>query len=115
MPLPNTPPYRLAGRVSRHGRRYEMTGLGGRVGDSDIDGQFTVTQQNDRRPFFDGDFHSRSKFDLGEHRFEAGIVARIAALLNQPREIVGRYPQVVRDQIVAQSNFVNRTAVAGSP
>src|SRR5262249_3187811 len=31
--LPNTPPYRLSGRVARNGGRYEMTQIAGRVGD----------------------------------------------------------------------------------
>lgn len=57
--LPNTPPYRLSGRVSRTGPRYELTGLGGRVGDSDLSGQFSVEQRNGR-PFLDGDFRTRS-------------------------------------------------------
>ena len=58
--LPNTPPYRLAGHVSRADGRYEMTGITGRVGDSDLMGRFAVTHQRDGRPLFEGDFRSRS-------------------------------------------------------
>lgn len=56
--LPNTPPYRLRGRVERAGQRYGMPDLSGRVGDSDLRGRFTATRRGDGRLFLDGDFRS---------------------------------------------------------
>ncbi|MBK8543515.1 MAG: AsmA family protein [Caulobacteraceae bacterium] len=43
--LPNTPPYNLTGRVARRGQTYAMSGITGRVGDSDLSGAFTATRQ----------------------------------------------------------------------
>lgn len=57
--LPNTPPYQLAGNVARTGDRYTMTALNGRVGDSDLAGNFNVTRVNNR-PRLVGEFSSRS-------------------------------------------------------
>ncbi len=58
--LPNTPPYHLTGVVARNGQRYSMQGIEGRVGDSDLAGQFTVTRQRDDRPLLEGAFTTRS-------------------------------------------------------
>lgn len=58
--LPNTPPYNLTGTVNRTGTRYTMTNINGRVGDSDLSGQFEVSRQRNDRPFFEGAFRSRS-------------------------------------------------------
>lgn len=58
--LPNTPPYRLAGRISRAGAQYSMHGIRGRVGDSDLRGQFTATRQDDDRLFLEGAFQTVS-------------------------------------------------------
>jgi hypothetical protein len=58
--LPNTPPYNLTGRLDRAGVRYGMTGLRGRVGDSDLRGGFTATRKVDGRLLLDGDFTTAS-------------------------------------------------------
>lgn len=58
--LPNTPPYNLTGRVERRGQTYAMSGITGRVGDSDLSGAFTATRQPDDRLFLDGDFRTNS-------------------------------------------------------
>ncbi|MCX7357850.1 MAG: AsmA family protein [Alphaproteobacteria bacterium] len=58
--LPNTPPYNLTGRVERRPNVYAMSGITGRVGDSDLSGAFTATRQGDDRLFLDGDFRSNS-------------------------------------------------------
>lgn len=42
VPLPNTPPYSLHGRLSRNERVYTIDGLGGRVGSSDLAGNLSV-------------------------------------------------------------------------
>lgn len=42
VPLPNTPPYDLHGRLSRDGHVFRIVGLGGRVGSSDLTGKIAV-------------------------------------------------------------------------
>lgn len=58
--LPNTPPYRLAGRIERAGGAYAMPHVAGRIGDSDIRGAFRATRRANDRLFLDGDFQSAS-------------------------------------------------------
>jgi len=42
VPLPNTPPYDLHARLSRHNHIYRLDALGGRVGSSDLSGEIEV-------------------------------------------------------------------------
>src|SRR6185312_5767448 len=42
VPLPNTPPYNLHGRLSRDGHLWKIDGIGGRVGSSDLFGSLSV-------------------------------------------------------------------------
>lgn len=56
--LPNTPPYRLSGRLVREDRIYRVTGLKGEVGDSDMSGTLTVDTEGER-PFLKADLRSR--------------------------------------------------------
>lgn len=56
--LPNTPPYELKGRLTREGRVYTLSDLGGRLGDSDIAGDLRVDTRGER-PFLDADLRSR--------------------------------------------------------
>lgn len=57
--LPNTPPYRLIGRLSRDEHLYKIDGLGGRVGDSDLAGSLSV-ETGDERPYLKADLRTRS-------------------------------------------------------
>ena len=57
--LPNTPPYSLHGRMSRDGLVWRVVGLGGRVGDSDLAGDLSVTTGRDR-PLLKGDLTTKS-------------------------------------------------------
>ncbi|WP_310539371.1 AsmA family protein [Phenylobacterium sp.] len=57
--LPNTPPYRLNGRLSRDESLYKIEGLGGRVGDSDLSG-FISVETGDERPYLKADLRTRS-------------------------------------------------------
>jgi uncharacterized protein involved in outer membrane biogenesis len=57
--LPNTPPYRLHGRLSRNDLIWRIDDLGGRVGDSDLAGHVKVTTGR-KRPLLEGDLHSKS-------------------------------------------------------
>ncbi len=58
--LPNTPPYDLRGRLEREGRQFGMPRLSGRVGDSDIAGRWTATNQRNGRLMLEGAFRSNS-------------------------------------------------------
>ncbi|MEO8113139.1 MAG: AsmA family protein [Phenylobacterium sp.] len=48
VPLPNSPPYSLHGRLSRELHVYRITGLGGRVGSSDLTGELSVDGAGER-------------------------------------------------------------------
>jgi AsmA family protein len=56
--FPNTPPYRMRGRLERDELIYRVSGLNGRVGDSDLSGRLTVDTEPDR-PFLRGALTSR--------------------------------------------------------
>jgi hypothetical protein len=58
VPLPNTPPYRLAGRLSRDQQVWRIGGIGGRVGDSDLAGALSVNMGGER-PFLTAELRSR--------------------------------------------------------
>jgi uncharacterized protein involved in outer membrane biogenesis len=64
--LPNTPPYRLSGDLVRNGTRYSFTRVHGRVGASDLAGDFKV-DRIEGRPNLKADLHSHSLniYDLG--------------------------------------------------
>jgi len=55
---PNTPPYRLEGRLTRDDARYTFSDVSGRVGSSDLSGDLVVDKVNDRRRV-EADLHSR--------------------------------------------------------
>ncbi|MFN3515060.1 MAG: AsmA family protein [Phenylobacterium sp.] len=57
--LPNTPPYRLTGRLGRNQRLWTLEGLNGRVGDSDLAGGLSVNTAGER-PLLTADLRSRS-------------------------------------------------------
>ncbi len=57
--LPNTPPYSLQGRLSRDGHVWRVAKLGGRVGDSDLAGEVSVTTGRER-PLLKADLTTRS-------------------------------------------------------
>jgi AsmA family protein len=59
VPLPNTPPYDLRGRLSRDVHLWKLDNLGGRVGSSDLSGRLSV-RTGDKRPFLTADLRSRS-------------------------------------------------------
>lgn len=59
VPLPNTPPYNLRGRLSRDLHLWKLDGIGGRVGSSDLAGRLSM-RTGDKRPFLTADLSSRS-------------------------------------------------------
>jgi uncharacterized protein involved in outer membrane biogenesis len=48
IPLPSTPPYRLAGRLEREGPRWRFTEMKGGVGDSDLSGELALETGGER-------------------------------------------------------------------
>jgi len=63
VPLPETPPYRLRGRLDHLGQAWRFAGFQGRVGDSDLGGDFEVDLSGPR-PRLRGDLVSRNlEFD----------------------------------------------------
>jgi uncharacterized protein involved in outer membrane biogenesis len=56
--LPNTPPYRISGHLTRKGERLDFKGLTGRVGDSDVSGDLFVLTGRER-PYLEADLQSR--------------------------------------------------------
>lgn len=56
---PNTPPYRLAGTLTRNGTLFRFDDFSGRVGSSDLSGDLSVDKVNDRR-WVEADLRSRS-------------------------------------------------------
>jgi uncharacterized protein involved in outer membrane biogenesis len=61
--LPNTPPYKISGHLSRKGERFDFNKLTGRVGDSDVSGDLFVLMGKER-PYLEADLQSqRLDFD----------------------------------------------------
>ena len=56
--FPNSPPYDLAGKLTRHDGRFDITGLHGRIGSSDVAGHL-VAQKIDGRRDLTGELTSR--------------------------------------------------------
>jgi len=62
--LPNTPPYRINGRLTRQQLLYRFDDFAGRVGDSDVAGDLSVDTEPER-PFLKGEIASR-RLDLDD-------------------------------------------------
>ncbi len=56
--FPNTPPYRVSGKLTRDGNKYRLESMTGRVGDSDLAGWLAVDATNER-PYLTADLKSR--------------------------------------------------------
>ena len=56
--LPNTPPYRISGHLTRNGQRFDFRKLNGRIGDSDVSGDLFVLTGR-QRPYLEADLQSR--------------------------------------------------------
>ena len=59
VPLPNTPPYSLRGRLSRDTHLWKLDGIGGKIGSSDLGGSLSV-KTGGARPFLTADLHSQN-------------------------------------------------------
>ena len=57
--LPNTPAYKIAANVTRNNRIYDIAGINGRVGGSDLEGTLKVDTSRNNRPYLTGDLRSR--------------------------------------------------------
>ena len=84
--LPNTPPYRLSGSLSRDGEMFRFRNFGGTVGDSDLHGELTVDASGEK-PYLKGDLASQKlNFDdlgplIGAH---PGAGAKLQAVAAKP-------------------------------
>ena len=56
--LPNTPPYKISGHLTRKGERFDFNKLTGRVGDSDVSGDLLVLMGKER-PYLEADLQSK--------------------------------------------------------
>lgn len=102
--LPNTPPYNLRGRLSRNGKLFRIDDLGGRVGDSDLNGDLSV-QTGLERPLLKANLHSRSLDfdDLGALFGGAPSTA--------PGETASAGQKVVAQQLNAQQRLLPDTTL----
>jgi uncharacterized protein involved in outer membrane biogenesis len=57
--LPNTPAYKISANVTRNDRIYDIAGINGRVGGSDLEGTLKVDTSRNNRPYLTGDLRSR--------------------------------------------------------
>jgi uncharacterized protein involved in outer membrane biogenesis len=57
--LPNTPAYKIAANVTRNNRIYDIAGINGRVGGSDLEGALKVDTSRNNRPYLTGDLRSQ--------------------------------------------------------
>ncbi len=88
--LPNTPPYTLRGRLVRDGLVWRVSGLDGRVGDSDLSGKFEVDTSGER-PRLTGALQSRSlDFDDLGSIFGAAPKAGPGETLSPEQAVVAR-------------------------
>ena len=80
VPLPNSPPYNLRGRLSRDGHLWRLDGLSGKVGSSDLAGSLSVTTGG-KRPFLTASLSSRNLDfpDLGALFGGARRVGKVAS------------------------------------
>lgn len=97
--LPNTPPYRLSGRLSRNGETFNIAGLGGRLGDSDIAGGLSVDTGGER-PFLKADLHSKS-LDFDDLATVFG-----GAPSTKPGETVSADQKALAEKMAAQQRFL---------
>ena len=74
---PNTPPYRLAGKLTRDDAKFTFADFSGRVGSSDLSGDVVVDKVGDRRRV-DADLRSRL-LDIGDLMAVLGARPRVTA------------------------------------
>jgi AsmA family protein len=95
--MPNTPPYRISGRLNREGTLFRLTGIDGKVGDSDIGGQLRVETKGER-PFLDADIRSRL-LDFDD-------VATIFGGAPDPKETASPVQKAVAQDLKAQQRLL---------
>jgi AsmA family protein len=95
--LPNTPPYRISGRLSREDTLYRLQGISGRVGDSDLSGVMTV-ETKDERPRVDAELRSRM-LDFDD-------LATIFGGAPDPRETASDVQKTIASELRAQQRLL---------
>lgn len=99
VPLPNSPPYRLAGKLSREVKLWKIAGLGGKVGDSDMAGDLSVDTAGER-PFLRGDLRSKL-LDFDDLAAVFGGAPSAA-----PGETLSDSQKVIARQMIAQQRLL---------
>lgn len=100
--MPSTPPYALAGHLEREDKRFVITGIRGRVGESDLEGSMTLDKPADRR-VVDADLASnRLVFADLLAVIGGGPKAKVAGASAPPPTPVGRFlpdAQLYKDRL----------------
>jgi hypothetical protein len=91
VPLPNTPPYSLHGRLSRDVHLWKLENIGGRVGSSDLTGQLSV-RTGDKRPFLTADLRSQN-LDFPDAGAIFGGARKTGAVASPKQKAVARAMQ----------------------
>jgi hypothetical protein len=95
--LPNTPPYRVRGRLERRGTLYQVTRLNGTVGDSDVGGTLSIETKGER-PFLKADLRSR--------RLDFDDMATIFGGAPDPRETASAEQKAVAAKLKSQQRLL---------
>jgi len=94
---PNTPPYRLSGRLSRDGTTWRLRRMNGRVGDSDLSGDLTF-ETGRERPKLTAELRSRS-LDFDD-------LAAIGGGAPDPRETANAAQKAIASELRGAGRFL---------
>lgn len=87
--LPNTPPYRVSGKLSRVRTLWKLDDASGRIGDSDINGDLSVETRGEK-PFLKADLRSRRlDFDDLASIFGGAPSRRKGEAVSERQEAIG--------------------------
>jgi hypothetical protein len=103
IPLPPTPPYSLTGRLKRNGPLWTVSGLDGRVGDSDLSGDLSV-DTNAEPPVMKADLLSE-KLDLDD----------LAGFIGAPPETGEGETASARQERLAREEAADRRVLSDMP
>jgi hypothetical protein len=102
--LPNTPPYSLHGRLSRDVHVWRVAGLGGRVGDSDLAGDVSVTTGRER-PLLKANLTTRSlDFDDLGALFGAAPSTKPGETASADQKVIAR-TMIARQRLLPDSTL----------
>ena len=91
--VPDTPPYRLSGRLDFADGRIKFSGISGRTGNSDVNGELEVDPHAER-PVLTGALTSH-QIDMADL---AGFIGKTPGRITTPGETPGQKQQVAREE-----------------